>query len=406
MIRLFISFAFAALVPVAWCLEGWESDREAASKKAREEGKDLLIAWHDAGWKPEERGEGERILIAPAVTGPLSEKYVLVEQERTEQMDPGTFLVFADASGRPYHAAVLPKTIDQVLLSAGLAADARTKVLAAADAAASSSGAERFKRLGELFTLFAPSRSLYCPLYDEWKREALRDDKDDLSGLLREQEKTAKDKQRYEKYAYLVDSGTLPDRSVFDAPDLPESIGQHLLVMMWLQELTLSENHRLIDSSMRILTIQLSTYYPDSETVLHFDTVVGNQLRTMVSMMLIGKIRQEKGLPASLEKFDELMAWRQWSPENLQVLKMGKAMALIFADRFDEGLAEMDEAAQLAPWTKQSRAAHDFVVRTKDQKELVRALIAEQAMGNRSRQAKLDELLSLEVSLEFTINDL
>lgn len=62
LMKTFLSFLLLLFIAPVLALEGWETDFEAAKKKAKEHGKDIFIVYKRPDWDPAAYGRTERLL--------------------------------------------------------------------------------------------------------------------------------------------------------------------------------------------------------------------------------------------------------------------------------------------------------------------------------------------------------
>lgn len=196
-LRLFLA-ASALVMPAAFAADVWETDMDAAKKKAAAEDKGLLIEFTGSDWCPPCKYL-KKSLVKEEFLNAAQKSFVLVELDypRRKALSPDQTehnkkyaaeygitgyptVIFADAQGRPVHAFVGGRDLKEVLSEVGKAEQKKAAVEPSVQALDKLEGKERYEALTTIANTVPVN---YLPAFYPEVVEGITKAADDPAGL-------------------------------------------------------------------------------------------------------------------------------------------------------------------------------------------------------------------------------
>lgn len=402
----------ASCMATGFCLEGWETDMDAARKKAAEQNKDLMIVYKGTDWHPERVGRPEKLLEYKPFQEKARGKFVLVEQATP----PGALennrepvLIFADAKGRPFYGfdSSLKQGFDWVVEEMKIAGEKKEGVLAQIASLEKAGQEERKECITRLWTIFPEKYASFSPAYELWKKESAQDS-----------EKKGEEEESGEKIMNMV-ADALESKEVDDlqkmatGTEASENAGSKFkfLSIFWqfysklakLQEKKeLTPEKQMKEEKLAFENLdRLIAAEPGTKDARFGDIVVRNVLKGCGPMIRMAASNTEEDIANSrLKELEEMMKAPKWSLENRQLLECMYAVKLLRKGE-SRGVAKLKKAMETAPWTKNAAAMMEALPRLEANRGNFPRLRQKELKGDEEAKRQIEELASFKYTIDF-----
>lgn len=370
-----ILLSLAFLMPVAFAADGWETDMAAAKKKAADEGKGLLIEFTGSDWCPPCKYLKKSLVKEEFLTA-AQKSFVLVELDypRQKQLSPELTaqnkkaaedygitgyptVVFADAEGRPVHAFVGGRDLQEVLAEVGRAEQKKAEVEPSVKALGKLEGREHYDALAKIVDV-VPVK--YLPAFYPDVVEGIKTASDDPAGL---KVKLLGQKQGVEMDAFLRQAlrDTRGDRKKYiehiqtyleEHEDLVPPVRQKAMITQARFFYGLQQLDEAITTLDAALALDPETEEARQQAPMldYWKTNKDTIALTMTQRMALRKYessldREQKSDPGAYARaMDQYLTdHKDLTPDTRNAIMQDLFFALIADDRFDEGLARIQQ---------------------------------------------------------------
>lgn len=367
----------ALIAPFAFASEGWETNMDAAKKKAAEENKGLLIEFTGSDWCGPCINMKKTVLVKDEFLNAAQKGFVLVELDfPSKPLSPEQTahnkkygseysisgyptVIFTDAEGRPVHSFVGGRDMKTVLGEVETASKNKVAVADALTKLKDAKGDDRYKIIGSIFEMVPVDymKQFYPELADE-----LKNDTKDVSGT------AGKLKQKEEEQAFQNFMRSIP-RDIGRDPEkfvayIDEQLGKNDMSpeikqkIAGIQANVLQGSGKLEEAIAKLK--QAVALAPDSEEASglkergdylekNIDTVRATMEQSKEFSEFTGNADQK--LLAEPTKYvqalQDYMAGKDLTVQVRQSIMQEMAIALIADGKMDEALNKIQEAVDL-----------------------------------------------------------
>lgn len=396
-----------------FCLEGWETDMDAARKRAVEQNKDLMIVYKGADWHPEQVGRPEKLLEYKPFRDKAREQFILVEQATSPAAlkdNRAPVVLFADARGLPFYGfdSSLKQGFDWVVEEMKMAGERKGAVLAQVSSLEKAAPTEKKAQIDRLWSLFPREYASFSPVYESWKKEA------DQASKEKDKEDLFDGEDYMNKLADVFESKMVDDLTqVVSGEDAGKSSDLKLkfVSVFWQfytrlsklngkDELT-SESQRKEEKLVLEKLDRLIATAPGTREARFGDIVVRNVIRGIGPMIrLAANDTEEDRAAPRLKELEEMLKDPKWSLENRQLLEYMYA-AKHLRNGEPGGVTELRNAMERAPWTTNAAAMSEALPRLEANRDNLPDLRRKELKGDEESKRRIKELTAFTYKFDF-----
>lgn len=430
---LFITCALFLPSGLLYGLDGWMTDLEQAKLQAVGQKKDLFIVYKGSFWNPEQYGTPESMFACDFVKKKLGRRFVLVLQEYPAEYKESPDLVswkieedsvsfrfferkkdlptrwmFATSDHIPYHILSQRSSWIALQASATVAEKKKPVVLDLIRRVKETRGEQKFLLMGKLFNLANWQVGLPSALYPQMHREAVKHDNNNLSRVYDNNYVRTMKEMAWDCTLFLLNISALhaPNEELLEkmaAYSSPESIQQTQFLILSMKSFP-QENEEtgtleefIADQQKK--TEQILALAPASETACQI------RLQSKIVFPLFYYVNKLFPLASSPDKVLALLPGIMKQPwvdeETKQIFTIMEASSYLKKGELDKGLPLMQQAREVAPWTKNAVTTNSTIQSITEQLPALRELWRKKQAGdeNAAKEYKKKTIISIDLSV-------